>query len=94
MAVLTTCTFSRYIQSEAEFLEGCSLNLSQTQRVQNLLADIADQILGLTFDPKNPSDFAQQDSFLKGQLSAYRHLLEASSEAAQTFRNVSDSSAI
>jgi hypothetical protein len=56
--------------------------------VQNLLADIADQVLALEFDPKNPGDFTQQDSFLKGQLSAYRYLLEASSESVQTLRDL------
>lgn len=79
-------TFTVWSLTEEEQLQGAILNQSQKQVLQNRLADIADQKLNLTFDPVNPTDFALQDSFLRGQMDIIRFFLLSSNESEEQLR--------
>jgi len=92
MSKIIPGTFTRYELTELETLSGSVLNEMQLQRLQNNLADIADQILALEFDPNNPKDFMQQDSFLKGQMSFIRYQIEASKESFAQLMQMSQQS--
>lgn len=83
MGSQTLSTFSRFNLTEEEILQGRILNLYQKQVIQNELADIADQLLALDYDPTNNLKWIQDNAFLKGQLGLFRQMLEAS-EAAET----------
>lgn len=74
-------TFNRYALTDEEQITGAQLTSSQKFIIQNQLADIADQILSLDYEPSDPLQFAIQHSFLKGQMAVYRHMLDASDAA-------------
>jgi hypothetical protein len=50
--------------------------------LQNERAKIAEQKLGLIFNPINPIDFGLQQSFLEGQLVALQYLIDLSEEVS------------
>ena len=78
MATIEIGTFTRWKMTDQEILSGSILSYPQKQVLQNELANIADQILGLIFDPLNPHDFVQQQAFLSGQMSIIRVQLDRS----------------
>jgi len=78
--------FTTYNLSKEEFLQGSILNPLQTQVIQNELARVAQQILSLTYEPRNPVKFAQDDAALKGQLAVFRWLLDTSMESQNQLR--------
>jgi len=80
MAVKVDSPFQRYKISHREELSGKILTLDQKIVIQNDLALVAEQILGLVYMPQDPLEFVKQDAFLKGQMSVYRVLLDASDE--------------
>lgn len=84
MSHLKLSTFAAFEQSEHEVLAGSSFTTDNKQFLQNLICLTAESIIALEPDPNNYPAFIQQEAFLKGQLSAYKYLLDASeaSEAA------------
>lgn len=74
-------TFTYWKLTNQEILQGSVLNFSQKQLLQNDLAQVADQILALDFNPQNPTKFAQDDAHLKGQMAAIRYMLIRSDES-------------
>ena len=76
-------SFTTHKISAHETLAGYVLNLSQQRVMQNELAEIAEQILSLNFNPLNPVDFAQQHAFLKGQLQYLQTVLDRSKPSEQ-----------
>jgi hypothetical protein len=87
MASIEPGTFTRYSLTEQEIISGSVLSAMQKMMIQNECADIADQILGLQFDPRNSVKFAQDEAFLKGQLSVLRVLLIRSQETESKLSN-------
>ena len=88
MPVLKPSTFTSYEFTEEELLNASILNHLQKCRIQSEMAIIAEQQLMLTYDPQNPVDFAQQHSFLTGQLSIYRDLIGSSDAAEKTLQRL------
>lgn len=92
MAEVVPNVFTSYNLSDEETLGGSILNISQKQILQNELSQIAEQLLALTFDPANPIDFAQQHSYLSGQMSMLRIQLLRSDESEKTLLMMAQSS--
>lgn len=69
--------------------------LSPTQQllIKDDIAEIGTQLLALTLDPQNPSDFMQQNAFLKGQLDWLNYMLERSFSSEATLRHLAAQSA-
>lgn len=84
MAELKLSTFSSFNQSAQEELAGSSFSTDNKQFLQNLICLTAEQIIALTPDANNYPAFIQQEAFLKGQLSGYKYLLDASAASEQT----------
>ncbi len=76
-------SFATHNLTNEEALNGQVLSPLQLQVLQNEIAQIAEQILALTFDPSNPIRFAQDDAHLKGQLQFAQFLQARSEEARQ-----------
>ena len=74
-------TFSSYAFTREEELKASILTHLQKARIQSQLSEVAESILALSFDPLNPTKFAQDDAFLKGQLSILRVMLLSSDES-------------
>lgn len=79
MAQLIVSTFTQYSQSQQEQLAGTLLCMEQKQFIQTEIAKIAEQRLALVPDPNNYAVFIQQESYLKGQMEAYKYLLDCAS---------------
>ena len=78
MATLIPNSFSSFKLTQAEEASGTILNMQQKMVIQNKLAEIATQKINLVFDPNNTTDFAQQVSYLQGQLDIMNWQLESS----------------
>jgi len=89
MASLGNSTFTRYNLSVQEILQGTVLSPQQIQVIQNECADIADQLINLTFDPINPTQVALDQAYLKGQLAAFQLLPIRSEEAFRELQKLS-----
>lgn len=85
-------SFTSYDLTEREVLEGSVLSITQKQLIQNDLSQVAEQLLALTVDPKDPRDFAQQHSFLTGQMGVLRMLLLRSNESERQLVELASSS--
>lgn len=81
MATIGTNSFTSYILTDREQLEGILLTLAQKQVLQTQRAIIAEEKLALEFDPEHPLLFQQQEAFKRGQLEFVTYLLEASDAA-------------
>lgn len=80
----TSSSFISYNLTSQELLEGYNLNISNQQVIQNDMAQIAEQLIALDFDPTEPQKFVQNNAFLRGQLSAFQTILERSNMASKT----------
>ena len=92
MSKIVATSFTSYALTEDEFLRASMLSSSQQQVIQNELANAAEQILNLEYDPSAPLKFVQDDSFLKGQLSVLRMLLIRSEEAEKAILTLAQNS--
>lgn len=90
MATLKSGTFGEYELSRNETLGGSVLSLPQKMVLQNELAMIANNRINLDFDPQNPTKFAQDEAFLKGQMSIIRVMLLRSDEAEVSLQQASE----
>lgn len=79
-------SFTAYELTTEEQLNGQILNTSQELVLQTEMSTIAEQLLVLDFDPVTPTKFAQDEAFLRGQLSVYRLLIDRSPEASQQLK--------
>lgn len=75
---------------EREYAESYIFNSLNLQRIQTLAAAVAENILALNYDSQNPHDFGIQQSFLRGQLEAYKHLLVACEESQSALLQLSN----
>lgn len=91
MSHLTLSTFASFHQSENEVLAGSSFTTDNKQFLQNLICLTAESIIALEPDPNNYPAFIQQEAFLKGQLSAYKYLLDASAASEEALLEISKS---
>lgn len=78
MAVLIENSFSSYALTEDEERQGSLLTITQKQFLQNQVALCAEEKIALEFDPSEPNLFLQAEAYKKGQIDAYKYLLECS----------------
>lgn len=78
MVQLIPNSFSSYNLSTEEEETGSVLNYLQKAVLQNKLAIIAQDKLNTVFDPLNPTAFAQQEAYLRGQMEVINWLLDSS----------------
>lgn len=71
-------TFAYHEQSVAQQLAGTLLTEDQKQFIRNCLSTIAEERLALVPDPLNYAVFIQTEAHMKGQIDAYRYLLDCS----------------
>ena len=83
-----TSSFTVHSISPRDTLSGYILSLTQQRVYQNELAEIAEQLITLTYDPLNPVDFAQQHAFLRGQMQIYQTLLARSAPSEQELQRL------
>jgi hypothetical protein len=81
-------SFTSYEFSDREILEGSVLSALQIAVLQNELANIATNKLNLDYDPRNPLKFAQDEAFLKGQMSIINVMLLRSSDSEITLQKL------
>lgn len=84
MARVISNDFTSYALTDQEVLEGSLLTTAQKQFIQNQLSNAALEKNGLEFDSTNQLRFAQQEASLKGQVDAFRFLLDSSAIAEET----------
>lgn len=77
-------SFTQYEFGEKELYQAQVLSPIQKLHIQTILGEAAENRINLDFDPLNPTKYAQDEAFLKGQISVLRLLLELS-EAAEQF---------
>ncbi len=87
MATLITNTFSAYHLTDQEALQGSILTITQLQVLQNQLAQVAEEKLALDFDPTNPTTYAQQEAYMKGQMDLLLYIIDSSQASADTLNN-------
>ena len=68
--------FTEYELTAEEQLIAQSLSGLTVAFIQNLRADTAQQILNLTFDPNDPTEFLKQKVYKDGMLAAFSYLLD------------------
>lgn len=88
MAKIGIGTFTHYDLTQREILAGSVLSGDQQAVIQNELAIIAEQRCNIDYDPLNPVKFAQDESFLKGQMSILRVMLLRSKESEYQLQNL------
>lgn len=76
-------TFTQFTLNEHEQLSGTLMSNEQKMFVQTQIAQIAEQRLNLIPDPNNYAAFIQEEAFLKGQMTAYKYLLDCSTASEQ-----------
>lgn len=90
MSKIAAGTFTHWEFSEREILELTALSVERERFLQNERARVAEQIINLEYNPRNPMQFAQDDAHLKGQLSILNWMLLASQEAHLKLANLAD----
>lgn len=75
--------FTSYNLTPQQKLEGSTLTDDQLKVIQTEHSTVAAQLLGLTYDPKDPTQFGLDQAFLRGQLSTFQWLMEASIASKQ-----------
>jgi hypothetical protein len=86
MAELKSNSFNSWNLTEDEHLQGSVLSLNQRQVIDNLVSIAAEEKLLLSFDPKNPELFMQQEASLKGQILILQYILAASEGAVEELK--------
>ncbi|PHQ81728.1 MAG: hypothetical protein COB66_01265 [Coxiella sp. (in: Bacteria)] len=75
---LTENSFVSWILTDAENAEGSIFSMTQTQVMQNHLSALAEQLLTIKIDPKDPMLFALQHADLSGKVEFLKYLLAMS----------------
>lgn len=78
MAILIPNDFSSYELTPEEEIRGSIFDITQSQWIQNQLSACATEKLAIEFDTNKPEEFGQQEAYKKGQMDAYRYLLDTS----------------
>lgn len=77
-------TFNKYQLTLDEQRSGQSLTLATKAVIQNLIVAAAEEKLALVLDPKNITEYSQQEAYLRGQIDILNHLLDLSNFATTT----------
>lgn len=81
MSQIQINTFTQFELSEHEQLAATLLSNEQKMFIQSQLALIAEQRIALVPDPNNYAAFIQTEAHLKGQMDAYKYLLDCSTSS-------------
>ena len=76
--------FNRAKLSEGDLEVAKQLTTVQAAYLKNLIIDIMEEKLRITFDPQNPLAFAQQEAYLRGQMDIALTLLNTSEESSRS----------
>lgn len=76
MIVDTKSSFVKYTLTAGELAAGSSFSPEQRAVIQNLIADLAEEKVSLTYDPSNPLQFTQREAELAGQIGILKYLLD------------------
>lgn len=76
MLIDTTSSFVKYTLTESERKAGSHFAPEQKAVIQNMIADIAEEKISLTYDPDHPLQFTQREAELTGQIGILKYLLE------------------
>ncbi len=69
-------SFVSYEFTPEEIVAAATFSDLNRMYLQSQLAGIAEQKLALVFDPANPLQYAQEEAFLKGQMTMLQFLLD------------------
>jgi len=75
MQLNTESSFVSYILTEGELQAGSCFSTEQRAVIQNLIADLAEEKVSLTYDPTNPLKFTQAEAELQGKIGILKYLL-------------------
>lgn len=78
-----TSSFLSYNLSSQEVREGSKFTLQQRAVIQNMIADIAEEKITLSFDPEHPLVFQQREAELTGQIGILKYLLDLEASLPQ-----------
>jgi len=78
MSHLIPNLLSSYFLSPEEEEEGSKLTVTQTQVIQNQIAELTQQKLLLTPDTTNIQNYIQEEAYLRGQIDSLNYLLTSS----------------
>lgn len=88
MSYMIPSPFTFVHMDEMEKLSGYALTQVHEDVIQNDLAEIAQQLLTLSFDAEHPTKFLQEQAYLKGQLEMLQNMLARSKEAQKLLVDV------
>lgn len=80
MQVNADSSFISYKLTKEEYISGVSFSSNQRAVMQNLIGDIAEELITVTYDPQNPAVFQQRNAELMGQLGILKHLMSLESQ--------------
>lgn len=72
--------FTEYDLNPSQVEQGSILSYQQKMVIQNLRAQVAQQMLGIRFDPKDPTEAGLEHASLSGMLSAFSTIIENSEQ--------------
>jgi hypothetical protein len=75
--------FTEYKLSQEEITQGTILSYQQKMVIQNLRSQAAQQLLGIRFDPLNPTEAALEHASLSGMMTAFATIIENSDNAVR-----------
>lgn len=67
--------FTEFEFTEEEYYAATRFGPLTLHLIQTLLSRAAQQKLRLTYDPKNPEKFLQDDAYIQASIETYEHLL-------------------
>lgn len=85
-------SLQKFNLSDKETLSSQVLTTLQKQGIQNEIANIAEQLLNLVYNPQNPMEFVQNDAFLKGQKAFAQSLLDKSNATEELLNELAQQS--
>jgi hypothetical protein len=71
-------TFTSYLLSNEDQLQGQIFSVLQEAVLQNMLVDLAEEKLNLKYDPEHPLIFLQREAELQGQIGLVSFIIELS----------------
>jgi hypothetical protein len=80
MIVNTNSTFIKYDLTDDEIRAGRTFSPEHRAIIQNLISDLAEEKVSLTYNPDEPLKFAQREAELAGQIGILKYLLEINKE--------------
>lgn len=83
MSTIIENEFTQYSQTTQEQLAGSVLSTDQQQFIQSQIAMIAQSRLALVPDPSNYAAFIQEEAHYKGQMAAFKYLLDCSTSSQE-----------